>query len=510
MKKQIILCSLLITTLLPKQVLAGSNTADGNNELQLTLAKQKLETKIDEVFASTPKLAAIYHKIQNSELRQIQELQEYNDLLGSRELKILNNSPEMQETIKIAVRIINIKIAALNKEVEAINEQTKQLQSKLGDQDILQNEQLSAKEIKEKINLNNITSSELKKQLASTMQSFNNISQLYFTDTKLNKISDFTPIQRPDTATTDTLLVSIANLDHLIDKRRDDILFGALGIASGEIYTEYGLWVKGLKSYAKQGEYKLTPMYKLNQQGITIGLDFIDDSLFGVAYSFTSDHLSTNVPNTKEEINSHIANVYGLYKFTDNLFVDIQAKYGKSHINKSRNNLNLSNDIAYAKTTGDIYGGKVGLGYSYNLQERLSIVPSMGLSYDELTINGYQETGVGFNRKIGTRTVNKTAALLGLKISNYVAINSYTLIPEIHVKVFQALSTNNANTTITIIDGVNPLVTPSGKLPKTIYKIGGSSKMIKFPAIELSLGYDAGISKKFYSHTGYISAKFTF
>lgn len=511
MKKQIILYSLLCTILLPKQVFANPNAASENAKLKIILAEQQLQTRIDKVFASTPQLAEIYHKIQNRELGQIQELSEYNDLLNSRELKILNNSPEMQDTMKEAMKGINIKVESVNTEIRAINEQTRQLENKFNDPNLLKNNKLSIKETKEKINLNNITSSELKKQLDSTMQSFNSLSQLYFTNTKqLNSLSELTPIQKPDTLTTDALLVSIVNLDQLIDTRINDMLFETLGIASGEETSgEYGLWIKGLKSYAKQSEYKLTPGYKVNQHGVTIGVDFIDD-LFGISYSFITDHLSTNIPNTGEKINSHIANVYGLYKFTDNLFTDMQVKYGKNYINKSRNNLNLSNDISYAKTTGDTYGGKVELGYNYKLQKQINMIPSIGLSYDQLRINAYKEKGSGFNRSIEERTVDKTTALLGLKINSCFTINSYTFLPEIHAKVFRTLKANNDNTTITIVEGMSPLVTPSGNLPKTIYKIGGSSKITKSQALELALGYDLSISKKFYSHTGYLSVKMIF
>ena len=512
MKKQIILYSLLIITLLPRQIFANSNIEGTNSKLESTLVEQKLQTKIDKVFAGTPKLLTIYHKIQNSELKQIQGLAEYNDLLNSKELKILNNSPEMQEYMKEIIGSINIETGDINEKIVAIDEQTNQLKKTLNDQDLLKNTKLSEKEIKEKINLNNITSSELKKQVGGAMQSLNSLPQLYFTDTKaLNSLNDLTPIQKPDTLTTDMLLVSIANLDQLIDTRIDEMLLEALGIASGDEIPTHGLWAKGLKSYAKQSEYKLTPGYKLNQNGVAIGVDFIENPIiWGISYSFTADHLNTNIPNTKEKINSHIANIYGLYQCTDNLFIDMQAKYGKSFIKKSRNNLNLSQDISYAETTGNVYGGKIELGYSYNLHEKLNMIPSVGISYDELGINSYKETGTGFNRRIDTRTVSKTASIVGLKLSDCIAINSYTLIPEIHAKMFHTLNTNNDKTVITILDGVKPLVTPSGKLPKTSYRIGGSSKITRLQTLELTLGYDVGISKKFYSHTGYISAKIIF
>ena len=89
-------------------------------------------------------------------------------------------------------------------------------------------------------------------------------------------------------------------------------------------------------------------------------------------------------------------------------------------------------------------------------------------------------------------------------------IESYGLIPEMHVRAYQLLDSSNDNTVITIVDGMAPLVTPSGKLPKTSYRIGGSLHITRLQSLELGLGYDYGMSKKFRSHSGYISARASF
>ena len=58
-----------------------------------------------------------------------------------------------------------------------------------------------------------------------------------------------------------------------------------------------------------------------------------------------------------------------------NIFIDAQARYGKSYINKSSYNMNLSGDISYAKTESDLYGGKLGLYYDYITQGKVHIIP---------------------------------------------------------------------------------------------------------------------------------------
>ncbi|MBN8523545.1 MAG: hypothetical protein J0M23_06825 [Rickettsiales bacterium] len=67
------------------------------------------------------------------------------------------------------------------------------------------------------------------------------------------------------------------------------------------------------------------------------------------------------------------------------------------------------------------------------------------------------------------------------------------------------LSSNNDNTTIIILDGIEPLITPSSKLQKTLYKVGSSLKIKRSRSVNIEIGYDFGKSKKYHSHTGYVS-----
>ncbi len=77
---------------------------------------------------------------------------------------------------------------------------------------------------------------------------------------------------------------------------------------------------------------------------------------------------------------------------------------------------------------------------------------------------------------------------------------------KIHVKYTNTLTANNDNTTITILDGIESLITPSSKLQKTLYKVGSALKIKRSRSVNIEIGYDFGKSKKYHSHTGYVSA----
>lgn len=506
---KLLLPCLLTIILLPTSIFATSNP--DNKTLQLKIAAgEKLRTKIDEVFAHTPKLRAIYNKTLNMELSRISNLSEYKDLLRSKELKILNNSPEMQESLKETINEVNTRIHEINQKIDFIRQKARKMERELSERYQEDKDEISIRDIKKNIYAHDAVINELKQGISNAMEDFNKQQELYFPDAKgFDHISSLSPIQKPDTLTTDSLLTSIINLDQIIDTRITAVITNneGVGVSSGDEYAQSGgLWIKGLKSYAKQNEYHLTHDYKSDLYGGVIGLDFIDN-IIGISYAFIQNDISTNIIGTKERIKSHIGTIYGVYKFNSSLFIDMQGRYGRSYINKSRNNLNLSNDVSYAKTEGDIYGGKLELGFNYVTGENIHIVPTIGVTYDALQIEGYHEIGTGLNRKVAGRKVSKTACQFGARISKVVEINSFMVIPEIYIKSLNIIDSSNDETTITILTGAEPLITPSDKLHKTIYKIGGALKISRTgEPVDIEVGYDFGKSKKFYSHTGYISS----
>lgn len=503
MLKHIICPLVLIITLLPGAILAASRTNIEDWEVKAIEFRssigQKLQPKIDEVFINIPTLLEIYNRTQNTELSTIRNLPEYQNLLSSTELKVLNHSPEMQEAVKVAINEISTLIITINQQIAGITSQVNNLEQK----------NISASEIKRNIYAREGLIRGMKVGINDAIQLLNQQKQLYFTDPSFAKsVSDFTPIQKPDTLTTDSILNALINLDQIIDTRMTSITLDNYVVSAGdEITGEDEIWIKGIKSYAKQSQYQMVQGYKLDQQGVVFGLNLIDNYV-GLAYAFIQDNGKSD--NTKERINNHIGTIYGFYELNKNIFIDGQARYGKSYINKSRYNMNLSGDISYGGTEGDIYGGKLELLYDYITQGKIHVIPSIGIAYDELHIKKYQEEGAGFNRGVSARDVDKTTGLFGIKVSKAIELDSYLITPEIHVKYMNTLSANNDNTTITILDGMEPLITPSSKLQKALCKVGGSLKIQRSMPINIEIGYDFGKSKKYYSYTGYIRAMLAF
>ena len=439
--------------------------------------RQQMLKEAQEIFAENPELLGTFNqllKMKPSEREAAINQPDIQALINSEEIIELRNSPEAQEYLKDAIKNAEEKIATLKAQGAS----------------------------QERIN----------KMSQRYLDRFNSLGELFLTDTSkgVNKLSDLTPVQKPDTITTDSLLSSISSVTSIVDNRMVDMTGGAIGVSSGDESRQYGAWVKGMYTYAKQSEYKLVPGYKLNQAGATIGFDIGENPIFGIAYSFIDSKANSKNIGMKEKIKSHIGTIYGLYDLGNNIFIDGQARYGKSNIKKNRANDNVSNDTSHGKTKADLLGGKIELGYDYALENKVHLIPTLGVSYDEVKVKGYKETGEGLNRNVGKRTASKTSGIVGLSARSAIEGPSYTVIPEAHVNAIYALQTKNGKTTLTLFEGMDPITTPSNKTPKMSYKVGGSLKFIHSKMVDLGVGYDLGLSKKFYSHTGYLNARVNF
>ena len=243
--KQITLSFLGLIILLPSSIFATSSA--NNDALQFRkIIGQKLKTKIDEVYANNQKLLRIYNSTQNTELSNINSLPEYQDLLSSKELKTLNNSPEMQEALKEIINEVSQLIVNTNKQIDAINSNVDTLKKEL---QVQSQSGISVSEIKRKIYAQEAVVERLKTGISNVIQSLNQQKQLYFTDPKQAKnIGDFTPIQKPDTLTTDVILTDLINLDQVIDTRRTTANLEDYTIYAGDEITDNILWVKGSRT----------------------------------------------------------------------------------------------------------------------------------------------------------------------------------------------------------------------------------------------------------------------
>ena len=336
---------------------------------------------------------------------------------------------------------------------------------------------------------------------------------MYLVDSsKITTAKGLPAVQASDTAITSGMLASNLVNAVIIDNRLGGFV-GNGGIASGDIFQKYGAWVKGTYTNGQQKTFKLEPGYKFDQKGVTIGADTGDDeSTIGIAYSFFKNDIKNKINSSnKEDITSHIWSIYGLYAFDQNFFISGHGQCGFSTTKKKRATGDAANNIANAKPKGNIISGKATIGYIYDTGANINLIPTLGIAYNDVKVKGYKETGNGLNRTVGKRSATRTSGLAGISAKYNADMNESTkIVPEIHANIDYAFNTKHSSTAITILNGLDPIVTPAAKLSKAHYTVGASVMVTSSEKFDITGGYDLGLSKKFMSHTGTVKVRINF
>lgn len=427
-----------------------NNLADKNQSLVSQLAAK--DSEIAKLVAEKKRLAPNDTAGQTAVNQKIMAA-----VLATPEGKSIKNSPQGQENLKQAIDALS-NLSVLSKD-KAVNFNL----------------------VKEKVNL-------------------------YLSDAATTAAADLPQVQKSDTHTANSLVHSSITTSNIITDR----VSGFTGIASGEAFQTFGAWIKGSFSQGDQKSFKAEPGYKFNQKGVTIGVDTGDESMIGIAGSFFKNDVSNKSSSfAKDKTDTYLGSIYGMHSFSPELFLSAQVSYGKSNIKKNRATGDLANNKATAKTKGTLMGGRAEVGYVYPLNNETQLVPTVGFAYNKVDVKGYSEKGSGLNRTVGKITSNRTSGLAGVALRHVADMGTMKVMPEIHANMDYAFSGKNSATKINL-GGVIDLTTPSEKISKAFYNIGASVKVGATEMVDVTAGYDLGLSKKFISHTGALKLRVNF
>jgi hypothetical protein len=266
------------------------------------------------------------------------------------------------------------------------------------------------------------------------------------------------------------------------------------------------LWFKSFTLNAKQKEQSNRLGFKNNQQGFMLGLDteINDDLTAGVAYGFSNSgikfqNLTNSLYKDWHKANLHIAALYGKYDISPNISINTQLKYGKVFIKTKRH---ATSDIAYGKSRGDVSGGKIDAAYNLKL-DSLTVVPRLGLTFEDFSIKGFTEYGSSQNAKISSRKGNKLLANIDLDlIKPIMQTEKLNVVSGMHFNLNHILSVKNTSTLITLVDTNQPLSPlPINKLQDT-YTIGGLLSLSHTNTFEFSINYNYSFRPRFRSRYG--------
>ncbi|XVN42599.1 MAG: autotransporter outer membrane beta-barrel domain-containing protein [Candidatus Rickettsia vulgarisii] len=280
----------------------------------------------------------------------------------------------------------------------------------------------------------------------------------------------------------------------------------------------YGLWVSPIYSRGIKRTEGGVSGYRSKAQGMVFWIDTLinDTYLVGLYYGQIYDKLTyRNLKygdNTKGLTN--IFSLYGAYNEPSSpWFTEGVLSYANTRI-KDRSGRRIYNgniETALGKYKSRAYSGQVIEGYNFNLANGLMLSPVAGLRYSYFRDASYQETGTRFqNLLMKGKSYGKFEGILGFRTSGGVEFIKLALMPELHDYLDYNFTNKRSPTIAATIQGISaPLATKQYKTSRALYTIGGSLTT-KYRKVELGVGFDAFLAKKYYAYQGSLKVRANF
>ena len=311
----------------------------------------------------------------------------------------------------------------------------------------------------------------------------------------------------------------ISNLNLITNDRLGDLYLAdknLLGLSAGDEIANYGAWIRA--SIGK-GVFKEKDSSKINHRltGATIGFDskIDDDTTVGLAISYNQNSLKPKNPNTNNStpstnniskysssnIRSIIGCIYGSMNNDENLVYRGNIEIGK--ITGKTNYHSIFTNNNSLKLKGELLGANLGVDY-YQKLNSLILIPSIDISYESLKLSSNKQNNLNI-KKTKSQKITLTPSIGLTRVFDF---NQISIIPEFTTSYSFAAHSKTSKPNITNNNGA---IITSNKptMSKSTLNIGGNIT-IAGDALELTLGYERIIQKKYKGQLGYAKLRVNF
>jgi outer membrane autotransporter protein len=214
--------------------------------------------------------------------------------------------------------------------------------------------------------------------------------------------------------------------------------------------NKWGIWIVGTGYF---GSFNGTDDRSDFTTGeVTLGLDYrlTPHWLVGVLGSYAGTH--GNFEHGDFDVQSGRGGLYTSW-FGDRFYLNAAVLGGYSSYSTTR-------DSNSGATQGANFTGYIGTGYDFR-KGNLTFGPAVSLQYDNIGIDGYQESGPQPLR-FQDRSFNSLISRLGIRASYRTKIANVTVIPEFQVAWQHQYLNRGANITASFVDIPSQPITVSG------------------------------------------------
>jgi outer membrane autotransporter protein len=249
--------------------------------------------------------------------------------------------------------------------------------------------------------------------------------------------------------------------------------------------------------------------------GGSVGADFEfgESIILGGAYSNVSSDFKydgTNKNGNKTDVKSHVFSIYAQTSLTSDIAWHNIVSLSKSDLEGKRNA--EGNSVASSKSKSEGLSFETNLGYKL-VQDDIMLVPNIGLRYGYFKDKGYTETGAGVHNITQSASSSKIlTGTLGAKVMWNTKVGDASFSPYLQGSIDHNFSHQGGKVNAKFVWMENYFASKAetgNKPEKTAYNIGAGALM-KQGNVELSLGYNLNLAKKYQAHQGTVKLKLSF
>jgi hypothetical protein len=305
----------------------------------------------------------------------------------------------------------------------------------------------------------------------------------------------------------------ISGISSFFSSNTDPAIGTSAGEGSDSLNQTNGVWIRGGMAQVAQKAYGSTPSSTLHKEGTKLGAEAKIGNA-SISASLGYNQAFSKAQSSVNKIKTYHGLIVMVYDLENNIYINSHINYGVTN-SKDTREIHLqggNSEFATGKTSGDLFGGGVGIGYKYttNYDQNLHLISDVGISYDQSTTKAYKEkANDGLHvRNIGKANHNHAYALFNIAAHYYWIEPTYFIAPKAHIRVRHNIHRKSDPVAISTHDSDLMIAHPSRA--KTSYTFGVATKFAHSKAYDITLGYDLSVSKKFHSNVGYLKLKLDF
>lgn len=262
--------------------------------------------------------------------------------------------------------------------------------------------------------------------------------------------------------------------------------------SSGDEYSDYSTWVRGLYDKAKQSSTGDCAGYYATTGGGFIGADkqmdrnFVLGGTFVYAHSKVNDQINSN---SYTDIKSYQFMLYGSHDYQP-WYATWVVDLGFNDYDANRNiDINHAIFNAAGKYKNTQAGAKILIGSYFRPIDYLQVSPEVSALYSFASSYSYMETGGSANLQVLSNTSNFVQTAAVLKLESPLMVRSMVLIPEVRIKALYNPVNGSQYMNAGFLDG-GPQFLSSAGLSRTGAAYGASLTMDLRDHLEFKFNYE--------------------